>query len=80
MDNMYQELANAIVIQAAKDYEEALIKEHQAKKDRKEIEEFFTGDDIKVYTSVDGTVLMETIRRKLARNGYKPVLCKEERK
>lgn len=32
MEAMYQNLANAIVIQAAKDYEEALIREHQAKK------------------------------------------------
>lgn len=80
MEAMYQNLANAIVIQAAKDYEEALIKEHRLKKERKEIEKFFTGDDIKEYTSVDGIALMERIRKELARNGYRPVLCKEERK
>jgi hypothetical protein len=80
MERLYQNLANAIVIQAVKDYEDALIREHQAKKERKEIEEFFTGDNIKEYTSVDGNVLIETIRKKIARNGYKPVLCKEERK
>lgn len=80
METMYQNLANAIVIQAAKDYEDALIKEHQWKRERKDLENFFTGDDIKVYTSVNGPALMEEIRKKVARNGYKPVLNKEERK
>lgn len=80
MEIMYQNLANTIVIQAAKDYEDALIKEHQWRNERKDLEEFFTGDHIKNYTSVDGNMLMETIRKKVARNGYKPVLNKEERK
>ena len=41
MNENYQDLANEIAAQAARDYERALIKEREGKLERKEIEEFF---------------------------------------
>lgn len=79
MDENYQDLANEIVAQAARDYERALIKEREGKLERKEIEEFFTGPYFNTLTSLDGRALMERIKKTVARNGYKIVLSKRRK-
>lgn len=79
MNENYQNLANEIVAQAARDYERALIKEREGKLERKEIEEFFTGPYFNTLTSLDGRALMERIKKTVARNGYKIVLSKRQK-
>lgn len=79
MNENYQDLANEIVAQAARDYERALIKEREGKLERKEIEEFFTGPYFNTLTSLDGRALMERIKKTVARNGYKIVLSKRQK-
>lgn len=79
MNENYQDLANEIVAQAARDYERALIKEREGKLERKEIEEFFTGPHFNTLTSLDGRALMERIKKTVARNNYKMVLNKKNK-
>ena len=79
MNENYQDLANEIIAQAARDYERALIKEREGKLERKEIEEFFTGPYFNTLTSLDGRALMERIKKTVARNGYKIVLSKRQK-
>ena len=64
-------LLNAVVEQAAKDYIEALCKHHDAvgSKDIErhqwtitELEEFFTGEGIKSFTTLDGNYLMRKLK------------------
>ena len=65
----YTELANAIIIQAVKDYRKALkiLKRYPryelAKAVVAEVEEFFRSDWYRVLTSVDGDMLIRKIRR-----------------
>ena len=79
MNENYQDLANEIVAQAARDYERALIKEREGKLERKEIEEFFTEPYFNTLTTLDGQALMERIKKTVARNGYKTVLNKKNK-
>ena len=64
----YENLANAIIEQAAKDYEDALITlsldldNYQAKRMKKDCELFFR-EDISFYSSLDGEEIMKGIRR-----------------
>ncbi len=67
----YTELANAIVIQAAKDYRKALktLKRYPRYEPAKavvaEVEEFFRSDWYRTLTSVDAEMLMRKIRREI---------------
>ena len=68
--NLYgvEMLANAVVLQAAKDYREAL-----CKRDKYEIgnlERFFYGEDIKMYTKVDGKYIAEELKRQVEECNY----------
>lgn len=70
-------MANAVVEQAADDYRKALAKQHELKvKLAKandaiaELEEFFLGADIQLYTNLDGRYLKERIEDEMARYGY----------
>ena len=69
--DFYTELANAIVIQAAKDYRKALktLKRYPRYEPAKavvaEVEEFFRSDWYRVLTSVDGDMLIRKIRREI---------------
>ena len=69
--DFYTELANAIVIQAAKDYRKALktLKRYPryepAKKVVAEVEEFFRSEWYRTLTSVDADMLMTKIRREI---------------
>ena len=69
--DFYTELANAIVIQAAKDYRKALktLKRYPRYEPAKavvaEVEEFFRSDWYRTLTSVDAEMLMRKIRREI---------------
>ena len=69
--DFYTELANAIVIQAAKDYRKALktLKRYPryepAKAVEAEVEDFFRSDWYRMLTSVDAEMLMRKIRREI---------------
>ena len=69
--DFYTELANAIVIQAAKDYRKALktLKRHPryepAQATVAEVEEFFHSAWYRTLTAVDADMLMTKIRREI---------------
>ena len=69
--DFYTDLANAIIIQAAKDYRKALktLKRYPryepAKKVVAEVEEFFRSEWYRTLTSVDADMLMTKIRREI---------------
>lgn len=69
--DFYTELANAIVIQAAKDYRKALktLKRYPRYEPAKamvaEVEEFFRSEWYRILTSVDAEMLMRKIRREI---------------
>lgn len=68
MTDPYQNLANAIVIAAAKDYRDALRSlqrnknNDKAKRMKEEVERFFSSDWYSVLTDLDGAFLMRKIR------------------
>ena len=69
--DFYTDLANAIIIQAVKDYRNALktLKHYPryepAKKVVAEVEEFFRSEWYRTLTSVDADMLMRKIRREI---------------
>ena len=69
--DFYTELANAIVIQAAKDYRKALktLKRYPRYEPAKavvaEVEEFFRSEWYRTLTSVDADMLITKIRREI---------------
>ena len=70
----YEELANAIIIQACEDYKRAyncyLRRNGKAKKTEKqlaELEEFFLSDWYKKLTEVDGEELMKRLREEVSK-------------
>ena len=69
--DFYTELANAIVIQATKDYRKALktLKRYPRYEPAKavvaEVEEFFRSEWYRTLTSVDADMLMTKIRREI---------------
>ena len=64
----YEQLANSIVLQAVKDYREALKKLKKrpnyepAKNMKKEVERFFRSDWYRELTSVDGNILIKKLK------------------
>ena len=71
MTNPCEELANAIIIQACRDYRESLILLHrhprdtQAKQTVAECERFFRSEWFGILTNLDGDVLMQKIKREV---------------
>lgn len=67
MHDIWQDLANAIIIQAAKDYRRALrtLKAHpshgKAQKIKTEVEQFFRSDWYAALSRVDGEVLLRRL-------------------
>ena len=68
MTDSYEKLANAIILQAVKDYRDALKKQKKrpcyepAKYTITEVERFFRSDWYRELTSVDGNFLIEKLR------------------
>ena len=75
--NGYFELANAIILQAVKDYRDlwtvlsANPNDRKAKRELKKIEEFFHSTYFTTLTDLDGKKLLEDIQDELERNGVK---------
>lgn len=71
MTNPCEELANAIIIQACRDYRESLImlrrhpRDTQAKQTAAECESFFRSEWFGLLTNLDGIVLMQKIKREV---------------
>ena len=69
-----QNLANAVIIQATKDYRKALKDIRKNPKDRSamntamECEDFFEGDWITALTKIDGSWLKEKLRKEVVAN------------
>lgn len=67
----YESLANAIIVQAVKDYREALQRldrypeKNDYKAEVKSIERFFCSNWYQMLTDLDGTLLMRKIREKM---------------
>ena len=76
MDN-YQLLTNAIIRQAAIDYQNALIKQKRAEIELDELKSFFLGDDMVFYSDMDGEKLMNMIRKEVIDRNYSPIIPKD---
>ena len=69
MDDNDQDLANAIVVRAAKDYRKALERLDEtpdsvgAENEIKRLEKFFRSDYYKLLTSVDGELLINKLKQ-----------------
>ena len=79
--NAYQELANAIVEQAVKDYRKALVRQYEGRNGSeatvkklnekvKELEAWFQGPDYCMFTSIDGTWLMRAVKAEVVKFNY----------
>ena len=72
MNDPYENLANAIILQAANDYRAALRtlernpKYAPALQDKSEVERFFRSEWYKLLTSVDGETLLRMLREEVA--------------
>lgn len=74
MEKNYEELANAIILQAVKDYRAALKalrknpKSISANKDKADCERFLLGDWFPALTSIDGEMLMKQLQQEVYKN------------
>ena len=75
-----QMLANAIVLQAAKDYRELCRKieknpnNHEARREIKMIEDFFLNGSVDIFTAADGATILKKLKEQL-RNERKSNNC-----
>lgn len=66
-----QMLANAIVLQAAKDYRELYRKieknpnNHEARREIKMIEDFFLNGGVDIFTTADGATILKKLKEQL---------------
>ena len=56
----YKELANAIILQAVKDYRKAL--KHDERGRKREIERFFKSEYFTVLTNISGEMMIQKLR------------------
>ena len=73
-----ENLSNTVVKLAANDYRKALIKLKKAQDEVDELERFFDGDNIKIYTSLDGTELKNKLKEQVVRCHYSMVAINAE--
>lgn len=71
----WHELANAIVEQAARDYERYLCEDYECstketRANLREVRSYFKGNDIKIHTKLDGVKLMKEIERRVIEYNY----------
>ena len=65
----YQELGNAVVLQAVKDYRDAVKKlsrgkvNHAAEQMKNECERFFKSSHFNIFTNLDGNVLLSQLEK-----------------
>lgn len=69
--NGYEELANAIILQAVKDYREALRllsmnpNDKSAQRDKTSIERFFRSEWFSILTDLNGELLMKKLKEEV---------------
>lgn len=56
----YKELANAIILQAVKDYRKAL--KHDERGRKREIEQFFRSEYFSMLTNISGEMMIQKLR------------------
>ena len=84
MLNNYEDLANAIVFTAIRDYQRALADLHcdphnkRALKKMEDLSSFLTGDWCKTLTKIDGNILMSLAEKQLAEADYNMEVLKTE--
>lgn len=67
--NPYEELGNAVVLQAVKDYRDAVKKlfrgkvNHAAEQMKAECERFFKSSHFNIFTNLDGNVLLSQLEK-----------------
>lgn len=70
--NGYEELANAIILQAVKDYRDALerlrytLDDKSAKRDQRNIERFFRSEWFSILTDLNGELLLKKLKEEFA--------------
>ncbi len=70
--NPYKELANAIIVQAVKDYREALClldmnpNDKSAQHDKRSIERFFHSNWFSILTDLNGDLLLEKLKEEVS--------------
>ena len=73
--NNYEAFGNAVVLQAVKDYRNAgkRLRRHpedkQALHEMVELEKFFLGPTFNIFTSIDGSYLVDKLRKELQERG-----------
>lgn len=70
MNRGYEDLMNAVVEQAVKDYRVALIKAWRAQQEVERLERFFTDGDCSAWTKLDGTKLAQAVRDEVIEYKY----------
>lgn len=68
--SVYQLLANCIVKQAARDYQQLLCHMSVEGSSIKECQNFFNGDDFKMMTKLDGPTLMHQLEEEAKKYKY----------
>lgn len=70
--NGYEELANAIILQAVKDYRDALERlrytpdDKSAQHDKRSIERFFRSEWFSILTDLNGELLMKKLKEEVS--------------
>ena len=76
-ERAYEDLANAVIFRAVRDYQHALIKLHlnpnsrEAESDRRILERFFHSEWCSTLTNMDGEVLMDIAKKQVEARGWK---------
>ena len=78
-DENYEDLANAIIKQAAMDYQKALINAKKWNDEVGKLERYFNGDDIKVLTKVDGPKLADMLKQEVIDCHYSMAAIRKSR-
>ena len=66
----YQLLANVIIKQAARDYQQLLCHKSVEGASIKECQNFFNGDDFRMMTKLDGPTLMHQLKAEAEKYNY----------
>lgn len=68
--SVYQLLANCIIKQAARDYQQLLCHKSVEGASIKECQNFFNGDDFRMMTKLDGPTLMHQLEAEAEKYNY----------
>ena len=73
--NGYEQLANAIIVQAVRDYETVFVRDHkhstrETRRELKKLKSFFMSDEFAIYTNADPVIILCTVEQRLAECDY----------